>query len=103
MENPIIIINAKRNAGYTAFLLGFNTEDRYYEGDSKCPPLSLRLSVAAKFPDHDVGYYSLSTGLMPLNRPDSRKAPFPQAVARSIHWNRSTKAFAFYDPERSGY
>jgi SpoVK/Ycf46/Vps4 family AAA+-type ATPase len=78
INDPINTLNIKRNAGYTAFLLGFNTEDRYYEGDSKCPPLSLRLSVAAKFPDHDVGYYSLSTGLMPLNRPDSKKeSAFP--------------------------
>lgn len=62
-------INRKRMAGHTAFLLQFNTNDRYFDKENDDPPLPLRLAITAKFPNHDVGYYSQSTGMMSLHRP----------------------------------
>lgn len=62
-------IHQKRQAGHTAFLLQFNTNDRYFDPENGNPPLPLRLAITAKFPNHDVGYYSQSTGMMPLHRP----------------------------------
>jgi len=62
-------INRKRMAGHTAFLLQFNTNDRYFDEENGAPPLPLRLAITAKFPNHDVGYYSQSTGMMALHRP----------------------------------
>ena len=74
-------IKEKRKAGHTAFLLQFNTNDRYFDPQSPNPPLPLRLAIAASFPQHDVGYYSQSTGMMPLIRPDDGR--------RSIFTHRS--------------
>ncbi|MFQ6043309.1 MAG: AAA family ATPase, partial [Candidatus Poribacteria bacterium] len=81
-------INRKRQAGHTAFLLQFNTNDRYFDPENgKIPPnpplekggtpLPLRLAITERFPEHDVGYYSQSTGMMPLHRPsENRKSEF---------------------------
>jgi len=70
-------INRKRQAGHTAFLLQFNTNDRYFDHENGNPPLPLRLAITAQFPNHDVGYYSQSTGMMPLHRPgEDRQSAF---------------------------
>jgi len=73
----IEMINRKRLAGHTAFLLQFNTNDRYFDSEAGVPPLPLRLAITAKFQNYDVGYYSQSTGLMPLQRPgENRQSVF---------------------------
>jgi len=70
-------INRKRLAGQTAFLLQFNTNDRYFDAEKNESPLPLRLAISAKFPNHDVGYYSQSTGMMSIMRPgDNNKSIF---------------------------
>jgi SpoVK/Ycf46/Vps4 family AAA+-type ATPase len=75
-------INRKRQAGHTAFLLQFNTNDRYFDPENSNPPLPLRLAITAQFPHHDVGYYSQSTGMMPLHRiGENRKSTFTNGVA----------------------
>jgi hypothetical protein len=92
-------INRKRMAGHTAFLLQFNTNDRYFDPESNEPPLPLRLAIASQFPKSDVGYYSQSTGMMPLLRPgEKRNSAFTagapnetpvEAVTRGIRTVRS--------------
>jgi ATP-dependent 26S proteasome regulatory subunit len=73
-------IHTKLWAGHTAFLLQFNTNDRYFDAENgDLPPdtsgqaLPLRLAITAAFSCHDVGYYSQSTGMMPLHRPEEEE------------------------------
>jgi len=73
-------INQKRAAGFTAFMLEFNTNDRYFNPDSVKTPLSLKFAIAAAYSEYDIGYFSQSTGLMPLVRPgEKRQSPFKEA------------------------
>ncbi len=87
-------IERKRAAGSTAFLLRFNTADRYFDPTSQIPPVDLRIAIASHYSTHDVGYYSQSTGMFPLT-PQDRTAksafqPGPmsetpvQGIARAI-------------------
>ena len=66
-------INRKRQAGHTGFCLQFNTNDRYFDPEGEQPPLTLRLAITANYPHHDVGYYSQSTGMMPLHSPGENR------------------------------
>lgn len=73
----IDIIISMLKAGHTAFLMSFNTDDRYFEPGEDETPLPFMLFIADKFPDHDVGYFSLSTKLMHITRPGNmRKSAF---------------------------
>jgi len=79
-------MNSKLKAGHTAFLLSFNTDDRYFEAGKDKTPLPLNPFIASKFPDHDVAYFNMSTGLRPIIRPgDTKKSAFEISSAQSAN------------------